>query len=215
MKNYVIADIENPNKPYPDYKNKKFKSLQEYLEIAKKSIMYYAPKGNIAKILRNSDDAISMIAYKIMLADWRHEQEKGCNENTWRYKAGQYAVKDFLESQRKLKNRNSVPFKSDDAGDYYEIEDMKQESPTKKIKEEERIGRIRNRLQFAMENAKLSDVQKRCLQIRFFEKEEDGEPIPYAKIGKMIDPQITRQAVEQNIKRGLAKLKFVLQSEKS
>jgi RNA polymerase sigma factor (sigma-70 family) len=211
VKNYVIADIEDPHKPYPSAKGREFKSLQEYLEIARKSILYFAPKG-YTKTLSSSEDAISMIAYKVMLADWRYEQEKGCSENTWRYKAAKYAVLDFLNSQGKVKNKMATELRTYDFDSFDVVEDYKQHSPTKNIREEERIGRIRNRLQFAMQNSKLSNIQKECLRLRYFELEQNGEHFAYAKIGKMVDPPISRQAVEQNIKRALMKLKFVLKS---
>lgn len=213
MKNYVITDIDKPDTPYPSTEGREFKSLYEYLELARKAIMYFAPKGYIKKQMMGSEDAISMIAYKIMLADWRYKQEKGCSEKTWRYKAAKYAVMDFLESQGKVKNKKLTGFRTNDMGKSYEVADLRQDSPVKQIKEEERLGRIRNRIEFGMKNAKLSEAQKKCLQLRYFESEPDGNLFSYEKIGKMMDPPVSRQAVEQNIKRALLQLKLVLKSE--
>jgi len=215
VKNYVIVDIDSPNQAYPKHEGIKFKPLKEYLDEAKKAIIYFTPNGTNRNILANSEDAIANVAYEMMIADWRFKEGKGKSQRDFRFLSAKYAILDFLQSFKKKKNRKNISLDQEigkEGSPLYQVISNTEDDPFTKIREQERKSRIKQKLEFAIANANLSKIQKECIRLKYFNAKPNGDPLTYAEVGKMLNPPITRQAVKQNIDRSLERLKSVLKS---
>ena len=86
---------------------KEFCTLEEYTDIAKKTISRYCPK-NREEILRN-DDAVANIAHAIMLADWQFNGRG--SKFGFRKSRARFAIKSYLS--RRARNLKNVEFSID------------------------------------------------------------------------------------------------------
>lgn len=213
--NYVFTDIESHRNEYPDANQpeiaQRFKSLDEYLIIARKVIKKFGREfmnaSEVQKML-NSEDAISEIARHIMTADWRYKPGKGRTEYSYRNMCAKWAIQDYVGLFRTKANKTyrSLDTAIGDGDDSVSLssitEDKLVKEPSSFIEDEERKERVKKYISFLIKNSKLTYVQEKCIYLKFIEDIES-----HKEIGKRFNPPITRQAVKQNIDRGLYKLK--------
>lgn len=180
-----------------------FDTLVEYYSVAKKTISklgrrYYP---SLVKEMLNNEDAISTVASAIMTADWKWDANKkgkisGLSKTKYSFR-NQYviwALKDYISAkynknhkQEKLieytKNNKINEFSSDPADMYEE--------------KEERAALINK-----INSCGMTTLQKNQL-IEYYLNERT-----YEEIG--LEYGVTREAVRLNVKKGLEKLKGLM-----
>lgn len=97
MKNFDLSPVGSKIK----FQDGQLGDLQEYLNLA--SITIKAHGGKFAIKLLNSEDAISHIAYALMLADLKWKPNKGMSKNSWRISQGIFAISKYLKRLNKMK----------------------------------------------------------------------------------------------------------------
>lgn len=210
----VFTNIEGHRTEYPDAKqleaNNRFKTLDEYLTIAKKVIRTFAPKF-LSKIdvnrMINSETAISEIARHLMTADWKYDKNKNRTEYSYRNQCGLWAIQTYLKSFKNIASKEhpslDKPITTNENSTlltFFQDESSEESSEVaERLERKERIGKY---IKFLMDNSKLSPVQAQCVKLRYI-----NEIDSYAEIGKLCNPKLSRQAVKQAIDRGLFRLK--------
>ncbi len=111
MNDACIGKIELDKRSSYSYSNdedtkNKMLTLPEYLHQAEAIIKRFAPKGDITHILSN-EDAVSYVAYWLMLADWRYEKGHGTIQSSYRVNTGRFAIKRYLNRRFVLSGKNS------------------------------------------------------------------------------------------------------------
>jgi hypothetical protein len=211
MRNYSFIDIRDSVVKYPDHRLQEFKSLRDYLRISEKIIKYYASrlKGmNREKLMMmsRSEDAISEVARHLMWADWRYGRSdtKGRTAYSYRNMCGKWAIIQYLNSCKTKKNKYNASLDTinDETSMYSFLENDTISDPEQKLIETEKFKKIKHKVRFALENSGLSEVQKKCIRYHYLDGIKD-----YKNVGKVFNPPISRQAVEQNISKGIYKLR--------
>jgi DNA-directed RNA polymerase specialized sigma24 family protein len=199
--NYFYKEITGHTIDYPDAKKQQFLSLEEYLVIAQKTIKYFGPRYMSPRKLNQvllSEDCIAEVAHKIMEADWRWRPDGGRNRYSHRNYCADLAIKNLFGVENRRKNQPQIPldsvtffFKNKFSKDPYE------EAENNELKE-----RSRRYVEFLMDNSNLTQTQRKCLHLKYFMGVSSED-----EIGKMFNPPVTRQAVNQNLKRALLKIR--------
>ena len=212
MNNYFFSEIEDHRNTYPDASSpevsERFSTLEEYLTMAKKILKRVGPlyaSSSKVNLMLNSEDYISELARYLMVADWRYEEGKGKTRYSYR---NQYAIYFFKDNQSKYKTKAnkynySLDISNDDLDSMYSVtEDLNALNPVDSMNGSERKERIRNYVEFLINNSNLSSIQKKCIVYKFIEGVDSCH-----EIGLKFDPPITRQAVQQAIKKAMFKFK--------
>lgn len=161
MKKIDIKGISGKMKPLNT--EVEMEDLSNYLDIAKKIISKYAPSVgyNLASEMLNNEDAISNIAYAIMIADCQYNGNG--NKYGFRKERAQYAIKNYLN--RKSKSRKHVVLSLDKVINSSvsentfssSIEDS-HESPAEAIERIDYNNKIYERLIKSKENGEISEL---------------------------------------------------------
>lgn len=185
--------------------NKQFDGLDTYINLAKKTISKFGPKfynGLSSEMLRNSD-AVSDVATAIMYADWRFDPErkgKGGQQKTlysYRNQCAIWAIKTYITNKYKKRKDMSLDFDKDDTSYNLNstIVDHKNPSPLNIILDKERTENISKNIQALLNTTDISDKQRDQIKMYYFDNET------LSAIG--IKYGVSREAVRQNIKRGI------------
>lgn len=208
--NYAFTDIEDQREDYPDHTKQNFDSLENYLTIAKKTIRTFGPQLQISKNqinnLVNSEDAVSEIARHIMMADWKYQPHKGRTPHSWRNQCAKWALQDYIGLSKTKANKinQSLDMSIDENENvplYSILVDQGTNNPLKLVNDADRKQRIKKYINFLLDNSNLTKIQKQCIKLYYIDSIES-----HAEIGEKMEPKITRQAVKQNIDRGLYRL---------
>lgn len=188
--------------------SKQFESLHTYVTLAKKTISKFAPKfynGLSAEMLSN-EEAISDVATALMYADWRFDDNRvgkhGQKKTLYSYRnqCAIWAIKTYITNKYKQKKHYSLD--QDNNNDQKldaMISDIKQRCPLDILIEEEQQTNLENDISVLFTSSALSDKQKQQIHMYYFEDKTLSE------IGKQFG--VSREAVRQNIKRGLETIK--------
>ena len=183
---------------------KSFDSLSTYISLAKKTISKFGPKfynGLSAEMLKN-EEAISDVATALMYADWRFDDDRpgksGQKKTLYSYRnqCAIWAIKTYVTN--KYKSRKHLSLDHDNDNDQKldsMIPDSKQQSPIDSIIESEYHTNLSNDIEQLFNSSALSSKQKEQIEMYYFEDKTLSE------IGKEFG--VSREAVRQNIKRGL------------
>lgn len=189
---------------------KNFDSLNTYISLAKKTIAKFAPKfytGLSAEMLQN-EEAISDVATAIMYADWRFDETRtgktGKKKTLYSYRnqCAIWAIKTYITN--KYKSRKHLSLDHDNDADLKLdsiIADNKQISPLDTLIESEYRTNLSSDIEALFSNSALSSKQKEQIMLYYFEDKTLSE------IGKQFG--VSREAVRQNIKRGLEIIKNI------
>lgn len=199
-----------------DYKNPNslnFSDLSEYILLAKKSISKFANRfyhGLSTQMLKN-EDAISSIAYAIMMADWRYDENYGDNEDqrktkySYRNQCALWAIKTYLTKSNKKtkKNKNSVYSlnytKEDSIDTYNYIADEKTKTPYEDMVANEDYEIINDTINDLLNTDGVSKKQNEYIRLYYL----DG--YTYQQIGDMYG--LTKEAIRQSIIRAINTIK--------
>lgn len=184
---------------------KQFDSLSTYISLAKKTISKFGPKfynGLSAEMLKN-EEAISDVATAIMYADWRFDESRtgksGQKKTLYSYRnqCAIWAIKTYISNKYKQNKKHLSLDQDNDHDQKFDsmISDTKQQSPLDIIIEEEYQTNLKSDIELLFSNNALSSKQKEQIEMYYFEDKTLSE------IGQVYG--VSREAVRQNIKRGL------------
>jgi RNA polymerase sigma factor (sigma-70 family) len=191
--------------------NKDYKDLVEYIDMAKKTIRAFSNKicPGICKQMTNSEDAIADIAYAMMCADWKYDVDrrgkisnKPKTKYSYRNQCAIWAIQTYIKKYLKGGQPfylNSLLGSEDDSTFNDILEDSGQEEPIDEIIFKEKTNLESQLIKDIFESDILTDNQKNKLKLYYL------EGFSLAKIGKKYG--VTREAVRQNIKNSITKIK--------
>lgn len=185
--------------------NKQFDSLDSYISLAKKTISKFAPKfyNSLSKEMLMNEEAVSDVATAIMYADWRYDDTRvgktGMKKTKYSYRnqCAIWAIKTYItnkyRSNTKVQSINSV---KDDEEISLDLADTKQQQPQDILMKIEFHNILKQNLEELLDNELLSEKQKQQIKMYYY------EDMTLSEIGKKFN--ISREAVRQNIKRGIS-----------
>jgi RNA polymerase sigma factor (sigma-70 family) len=206
-----IEGIGNQKLKYKNHETLEFYTLKEYLNMAKKTISKFANKiyNGLAKKMLNDEDAISMVASSMMMADWRwdenYQNKQGTKKNKYSYRnqCAIWAIQGYATKNSKKLNNHSFyslnhEFDNNDKLDiYHSVQDNSIKDPLDTIVDNEH-QKILSMLVSELTNC-LDERQKDYIKLYYFEGET------FEKIGKKYG--ITREAVRQGLNKAIALIK--------
>ena len=189
---------------------RQFEDLSTYILLAKKVISKFAPTfyNGLQKELLANDDAISDIATALMTADWKWDRNRtGFNGQSktrysYRNQCGLWAIKTYISNKyKKKKAKFSIDNISNDDMQTYAntIEDVRIASPDQIISKKEEEDNLKSTVASLLNSPVLSEKQRNQIYKYYFEEKT------LIQIGK--EYGVTREAVRQNIQKGLNKIK--------
>jgi RNA polymerase sigma factor (sigma-70 family) len=189
---------------------KEFDDLSIYINLAKKIISKFAPNfyGSLRTELLNNEDAIADIASALMFADWRwDETRKGFNgkaktKYSYRNQCGIWAIKTYLTNKYRKMNKTYSLYSSADSDNLAYINNIEDDhycDPAKIIEDKEYAENLSSNIESLLSSGIISDKQRDQIKEYYFNDKTLSD------IGK--DFGVTREAVRQNIQKGLAKIR--------
>lgn len=204
-----IGGIGSQKLQYRDYNNNEFLPLCDYILMAKKIVSKLSSQYN--KRLLNNDDVISYVANAIMMADWRWDNEYKSKEGrkkdlySYRNQCAIWAIKTLVSKKTKKQKVYSLDETisgSDDRNNFDFLEDDSCIDPCEAMCAEESKGSLCDDIHSLLQSNILTEKQKEYINLYYF------EGLTLDKIGKKFS--VTREAVRQNINKGIAKLRKIM-----
>ena len=184
-----------------------FDTLSNYTNIAKKTISKFASKfyPGLAKEMLNSDETVSEVANAIMHADWNWDQNRkgkktGLSKSIYSYRnqCAIWAIKTYITNKYKKNQRIQKCNKH-----FEQNWQMKYDKDPAEIYEnQEYLANLQKDIQDLLETATLTDKQKKQIRMYYYDNKTLSE------IGELFG--VTREAVRQNINKGLDILRTTL-----
>lgn len=203
-----IGGIGDQKISYKNHNEIEFLSLSEYLLIAKKII---SKVGGAHKKYLQDEDVVSYIANAIMMADWRWDQNykskdgRKKNQYAYRNQCGIWAIRTLLSKKKKTPKVYSLEESikdSDSRNNLDFIVDKKHNNPASIIENNEYHNSLKQDMKNLLSSDILSDRQKEYINLYYYQNKTLSE------IGELHG--LTREAVRQNIVKGIKKLKEVM-----
>lgn len=189
-----------------------FETLHTYINLAKKTISKFAPSfySSLRNELLNNEEAIADIANAIMTADWKWDKNRTGHEGksktkySYRNQCALWAIQTYLSNKYKKKNMSlSLDSSYDHDNDVYSfavnVPDSSSYDPANIVADNEEKEYIHSMIHDLLESDILSDKQKAQIYSYYFENKT------LLQIGQ--EYGVTREAVRQNIQKGLAKIR--------
>lgn len=189
-----------------------FETLQTYISLAKKIISKFAPSfySGLRKELLSNEDAVADIAQSIMMADWKWDKNRTGHEGksktrySYRNQCGIWAIQTYISNKYKKKNLNlsldNSYGQNDDVATFAaSIPDRSESDPSEIIARKEEEEHIQTMIHNLLNSDILSDKQKAQIYSYYFDNKT------LLQIGKEFG--VTREAVRQNIQKGLNKIR--------
>jgi len=182
---------------------KTFDALSTYINLAKKTISKFAPKfynGLSAEMLKN-EEAVSDVATALMYADWRFDETrkgKGGQQKTlysYRNQCAIWAIKTYVTNKYKKRKNYSLDENNEDLKFNALVPDKNQRCPLDIIIEDEEKNILESDIETILSSPAISEKQKEQIKMYYFDDQT------LSQIGKRFG--VSREAVRQNIKRGL------------
>lgn len=195
---------------YRDHNEVEFSNLSEYMLMAKKSISKFANKfyNGLSRIMLQDEDAVSSVAYCIMLADWRYDENyntkiKNKTRYSYRNQCAIWAIQSYVtKNYRKQKSKQyhtyslDYPTDQEKSNTYYTyIEDPKTKSPVQVLQEQERLETIKTKVRDLINDETISEQQREYIRLYYY------EGMTFDQIGKRFS--LTREAIRQSIKKAI------------
>lgn len=205
----IIPSIGKQKIKYKDHSNIKFESLDFYVQLAQKTISKFG--GPISKEMIKSEDAISFVANAIMMGDWRWEKNRNEDEKkqktlySYRNQCAIWAIKTYVTKKFNDKSKPqpiSMSHSVDNNDDYLVgdlVQDNRQQTPLSILIDQEDSEISTNLINKLFESEIISDKQKDQLKMYYLHN------MTLEKIGNHYG--VTREAVRQNIKSAIAKIR--------
>ncbi len=189
---------------------RQFEDLNTYILLAKKVISKFAPNfySSLRNELLNNEDAISDIASALMTADWKWDKNrtgfngKSKTRYSYRNQCGLWAIKTYVTNKyKKKKHKLSIDNISNDEMKTYacHIQDTSVCNPAEIVSQKEQAQQLRTIINKLLDSSILSDKQRNQIKKYYFENKT------LLQIGK--EYGVTREAVRQNIQKGLNRIR--------
>lgn len=192
---------------YKDPSNIEFSTLDQYLLMARKTISKFSNKfyhGLAAKMLKD-EDAISNIAYALMMADWRYDEnytdEEGQQKTKYSYRnqCALWAMKSYVTKENKktktTKKIRSLNHVNNGKDVYALIDDTKTSTPEDQILQIEEKQITHSRINTLLNSEGVSNKQREYIKLYYL------NGYTFQQIGDMYG--LTREAIRQSIIKGL------------
>lgn len=191
--------------------DKEFDDLSTYIILAKKIISKFAPNfySSLRKELLNNEDAIADIASALMFADWRWDANrkgfdgKSKTRYSYRNQCGIWAIKTYLTNKYKKHNQSysldNTENSNNDITFANNLSDNSRYDPAKIVEDQEYSDILSSNINSLLSSGIVSDKQRDQIKEYYFNEKT------LADIGKKFG--VTREAVRQNIQKGLAKIR--------
>ena len=190
--------------------NREFENLSTYILLAKKVISKFAPTfySGLNKELLSNEDAISDIAAALMSADWKWDKDRvGYNGQSktrysYRNQCGIWAIKSYISNKYKKKNQKlSIDNISNEDMKTFaaSIVDKSMSDPYDIVSSEEETTNLQKTVKTLLDSDMLSDKQRNQIKKYYFENKT------LVQIGD--EYGVTREAIRQNIQKGLNKIR--------
>lgn len=191
-----------------------FDTLASYTNLAKKTISKFGPKiySGLAREMLRNEEAITDVAYAIMAADWKYDENrvgKTTNKKKTRYsyrnQCAIWAIQTYATKSYKKRTSLSIDnnLNLDDDITYESVlEDESQQQPVESIIDNEDVHLTNSLVSMIFDSNILSDKQKDQLKMYYF------EDMTLNQIGEKFG--VTREAIRQNIKTSIKKLQETL-----
>ena len=209
-----IENIGNQKISYKNADEINFSDLSEYLLMAKKSISSFANRfyHGLAPQMLHDEDAVSNIAYAIMLADWRYDENyKGKRDlqktrYSYRNQCALWAIQTYVTKTSKKKNKNKI-FSLDYTTEedqkknnaYKYILDEKAINPAEELVQQEEQVVLSEKINHLLDTDGVSETQKEYIRLYYMEN------YTYAQIGEKFS--LTREAIRQSIIKAMNTIK--------
>lgn len=204
-----IENIGSQKIKYRDHSEVNFSSLDDYLLLAKKSISKFANNfySGLSKKMLLDEDAISNIAYSIMMADWRYDENRESKNSTkktrysYRNQCALWAIQTYVTKNYKKKSKKkvlSLDFCIDEESgtNYYAYIDASCDEPAFCAIQQEETRNNKKYIEQIISTAGISEKQKKYLKMYYY------EGMTFEQIGNAYS--LTREAVRQSIKKAIA-----------
>lgn len=188
---------------YKDHNDIKFESLSEYIVLAKKII------AKNAKWLLRDEDAISSVAYCIMMADWRYDKDNNVGTDrpqktlySYRNQCGIWAIKTYLtKKSKKVYPSCSLDYQNEFDGNNIHsiIQDKRVKTPLEELEKQEEHNQNKTFIDDMLDCDKISQKQKEFIRLYYIEN------YTYERIAKLHN--LRRESIRQSIIRALRVLK--------
>jgi RNA polymerase sigma factor (sigma-70 family) len=185
-----------------------FDNLSVYMDLAKKTIAKFGASihPSLASEMLKSEDAIADVATAIMYADWRWDNKRiGYNGQqkthySYRNQCAIWAIKTYIsQKQKKGKVRVASSLDKDESSYISNIPSKGQTNPAVIVEEIEHNKNLSNSMTDLLNSNCLNDKQREQI-IEYYYNDKT-----LSEIGK--EYGVTREAVRQNIQKGLNKIK--------
>lgn len=102
-----IVGVEIDSNNFPDQKQQEFLTLKEYLAVAKRALRYFLVRlrPDLVESVCDDEDVISNIAYALMIADWKWNENGGRTKSSFRMNYAWYAVRSYIARRSKYRSR--------------------------------------------------------------------------------------------------------------
>ena len=142
-------------------------SLDEYLNIAKKCIAYFANRDLRSQMLK-SEDAVSFVAEHLMSATCRWSPDKGRTLRSYHNQCAIWAIQNWMSRLAKTREVLSINKEiggDDDTCQLYEILEDKRDLSFSETKYQE----MRTEIRSMIDGSGLSEMEKDCLTKKFLD----------------------------------------------
>ncbi len=189
---------------------KEFETLSTYIILAKKIISKFAPSfySSLRKELLSNEDAIADIASAIMIGDWRWDKDRTGFEGkkktrySYRNQCGLWAIKTYVTNKYKKQNTHlSIENTNSEHETAFSehIEDKDIYNPSMIVENNEYHENLRNNIESILSSGLITEKQAEQIKKYYFEDKTLSE------IGSEFG--VTREAIRQNIQKGLSRIK--------
>lgn len=185
-----------------------FDDLSTYMTLSKKTIAKFAGSmyPSSVKEMLNNEDVIADVANAIMHADWRWDSERKGHEGksktkySYRNQCAIWAIKTYMSSRhRKRKVKPASCLDKDETSYMANVKCLKTVDPQDFVELKELSKDMKEIFDSIFNSNLLNEKQKQQI-IEYYYNDKT-----LAKIGQ--DFGVTREAVRQNIQKGINKIK--------
>jgi len=185
----------------------KFDTLNNYTNIAKKTISKFANKfyPGLSKEMLNNSDTVAEVAGAIMMADWHWDKDrvgkvsgKGKTLYSYRNQCAIWAIKTYISTKNKTRKKNQKCIEKASNENTY----MYYENPLDILIADEQSNNLAIDVNSIINMAPISDKQKQQLYMYYYENKTLSD------IGKVYG--VTREAIRQSINKALTIIKEIV-----
>lgn len=196
-----IAVTKRRNSGHYNNESLELRSLDEYDSFAQRCIAKYA-SNTAAACMLNSEDAIDYVRTEIMEADCKFDASHGCTRAYFLISNAKYAIFRWLkrlgQTPYEVSLNMTLSEKQRHQQLYTTIPDDKTEKPDDIVADKEQETAQSFVMRILTEGC-LSDTQRQCIYMQYI------DDLTQAEIARRLN--ISREAVRQNVNRGLNNLR--------